>query len=183
MYLLRDSIGYLEIAIPVALFLWLIYWLINRTVDNQQHWHHTFDGEHFSSEEFFASVTEHIKKREIPDIEFFRIIYPQSGTLSDDREYLHIQIREHMYDVCAAPYGNCYFVSLWYAEKHSVFKKLLKMIPILKSLLQSKTYYRIDTDSVANNVVYTSFNEAIDALTTAKGFRAMTKSEMKIALN
>ena len=181
MYMLRDSIGYLEIALPVALLLWFIYWLISRHAENHQNWHHTFDREQFSAEEFYASVTEHIIKRGIPDIELYRVSYKQGSSFGDDREYLHIKYHEYEYDVCAAPYGNCYFASLWYVERHSFLKKLLKMIPFLKKFLSFKTYYEMDTETVANNAVYTAFNEAIDGLKETQGFRLVPSSGIPIA--
>ncbi|MBS1683228.1 MAG: hypothetical protein JSS76_00630 [Bacteroidetes bacterium] len=172
-----------EIAIPICLLLWFTYWLINRTIENQQHWHHTFDGQQFSADEFYSLVQQHIEKREIPDIEFSRTTYTQKRMLSDEREYFHIEVDDCFYDVCAAPHGNCYFVSLWSAERPPVLKKILKRIPILKHWLESKSYHQIDTDSVTHNVIFTSFNEAIDAITTTKGLRALTKSEKKVVLN
>lgn len=181
MYEYREILGYLEIIVPIALFLGLIYWIISRHAENHQNWHHAFDREQFSAEEFYASVTEHITKRDIPNIEISRVSYPQGSTFGDDREYLHVKYHEHEYDVCAAPYGNCYFVSLWYVEKHSFLKKLLKMIPFLKKFLSYKTYYQIDTEAVANNTIHTAFNEAIDDLKETQGFRLIPSSGVPIA--
>jgi hypothetical protein len=154
-----------------------IYWSINRTVENHKHWQHTFDGLQFSAEEFYQSVEAAIAKREIPDVEFSRVSYAQSGMLGPSREYLHIEKGEYIYDVCAAPYGTGFFVSLWYVERPSVSKKLMKKVPALEALADTKSYYQIDTDGMANGAIRSGFNEAMEQLTITKGARALSESE------
>jgi hypothetical protein len=165
---------------PVIIFILIIgaivYWFINRTVENHQHWQHSFDFS-FSAEEFYQSVQEAITKREIPDVRFSRVKYSQGGLFSDSREYLHIVKGEFVYDVCAAPYGTGFFVSLWYVEKPSVTKKLARKVPALQAMTDSKSYYQIDTEAMAKGAIHAGFNTAIDNLTTAKGARALSDSE------
>ena len=50
------------------------YWFINKSVENHQHWQHSFDFE-FSAEEFYQSVQEAITNRKIPDVKFSRVTY------------------------------------------------------------------------------------------------------------
>lgn len=169
--------------IIILLFLIIIgafvYWSINRTVENHKHWQHTFDEVKFSAGEFYASVQEAIKRREIPDVRFSRVKYSESGVFGNSREYLHIEKGEYEYDVCAAPYGTGFFVSLWYVERPSVSKKLMKKVPALEGLADTKSYYKIDTDGMANGAIRNGFTEAIEALTTTKGARALSETERK----
>ena len=169
----------------IVIFLLIIgavaYWFINRSVENHRHWQHTFDGVKFSAEEFYVLVQEAITTREIPDVRFSRVTYSEGGLLSGNREYLHIEKGEYLYDVCAAPYGTGFFVSLWYAERPSVTRKLLRKVQKkeFQELADMKSFYRIDTDGMANGAIRSGFNEAIEELTTTKGARALSETERK----
>lgn len=156
------------------------YALINRTVENHQRWQHSFDFE-FSAEEFYQSVQEAITKRQIPDVKFSRVKYSQSGMFGNSREYLHIVKDEFVYDICAAPYGTGFFVSMWYVEKPSVTKKLGRKVPALQALVDTKSYYQIDTEAMAKAAIHTGFDAAIDELVNAKGARALGAGERSSA--
>jgi hypothetical protein len=158
------------------------YWFINKSVENHKHWQHTFDGLQLSAEEFYKAVQEAIIKREIPDVKFSRVSYSQSGIFGNSREYLHIVKGEYEYDVCAAPYGTGFFVSLWYAERPSVNKKLMAKVPALKQMADTKSYYQIDTDGMANSAIRGAFTAAIDTVTSSKGVRGLSETERVINL-
>jgi len=166
----------------ILLFLVIVlgaaYWFINRSVENHQHWQHSFDFE-FSAEEFYQSVQEEITNRKIPDVKFSRVKYSQGGLFSGSREYLHIVKDEFIYDICAAPYGTGFFVSMWYVERPAVSKKLMKKVPALEKMADSKSYYQIDTEAMAKGAIQSGFSAAIDKLTTAKGARALSDTERK----
>jgi hypothetical protein len=128
------------------LFLLLLFLLLRKikgSVENQKHWQHSFDGLEYSSAEFFDLVESAISSRNMPDIEFSRAVYSQDGILSDNREYLHIEIGPFVYDVGAAPFGNCFFVSLWFAERHGLWHKFKRSIPIFKESAERKSYYKM----------------------------------------
>jgi hypothetical protein len=172
---------------PILILLILIigagaYWFINKSVENHKHWQHMFDGLQFSAEEFYAAVQEAITKRQIPDVKFSRVTYSQSGIFGNSREYLHIVKGEYEYDVCAAPYGTGFFVSLWYAERPSVSKKLMAKSPALKAMTDTKSYYQIDTDGMANSAIRSAFTSAIDVITSTKGVRGLSETERVISL-
>ena len=175
-------IGWSPIILPSLLLLGLIYWLIRRTVDNQKHWQHLFVGMQFSAEEFYKSVQENIAKKKIEGLKFSRVTYSQKRRfgLGGSREYLHIEKNEFIYDVCAAPFGDDFFVSMWYAERHSVTYKILHKIPLLKNFVETKTYYGIDTDGMIKSAINAGFDESVEELTTSKGVRMLTESERKL---
>jgi hypothetical protein len=153
------------------------YWIINRTVENPRHWSYSFNGLTFSAEAFYQSVEEVIKRREIPDVEFSRVEYSQSNMFGVKREYLHIVKDEYIYDVCAAPYGDSFFVSMWFVEKPSVTKKLMGKSKVLAELAEKKTYYEADTNAMARAAIEGGFTTAIDEMTSTKGIKGLPESE------
>ena len=138
-----------------------------------------FDGVEFGAEEFYKKVEECIRKREIPDVNFSRVTYSQAGMFSTGREYLHVVKGEFIYDICAAPFAKGFFVSMWYVERPSVTKKMARKVPALQAMVDSKSYYQIDTDAMVKGAIHAGFNEAIEELTTNKGARALSETERK----
>lgn len=169
----------MTIILALLAVLGIAYFLVNRTVENHQHWQHTFDGVTYSAEEFYTLVQEAITKRQIPDIKFSRVTYSQGGLFSAGREYLHIVKDEFVYDICAAPYGTGFFVSMWYVDKPSVTKKLGRKVPAIQALVDSKSYYQIDTDGMVKGAIHSGFSEAIEQMTSSKGVRSLSESERK----
>jgi hypothetical protein len=51
--------------------------------------------------------------------------------------------------------------------------------PLYEHFFRPETYYRIDTKLMFQSAVSAAVNESIDAVTTAKGLRAMTEDEKK----
>ena len=154
-----------------------VYWLVNRSVEEPKRWGHSFDNLSFSSEDFYQSVEEAVNKREIPEIKFSRVNYSEGGILSDNREYLHIVRHELIFDICAAPFGTGFFVSVWSTQKPNFMHKLLHKVQALAPFLERKTYYQVDTTSMYLGAVQDSVMEAIDQMTNAKGARALTELE------
>jgi hypothetical protein len=162
--------------------LFALFYLFNRGVENHHPWQQSFDLK-FSSEEFYKSCQEAIARYEIPGISFSRVNYSEGGLMSANREYLHIERGEHIYDICAAPFGTCFFVSSWYVSKPDFITKVLRLItkfPILAKLAESKTYYQIDTDAMFKSFVHNGMLEAIDAMTNSKGARKLTEYERRM---
>lgn len=165
----------------IIAILFLVFYLINRTVENHHPWQKGFDDLKFSSDEFYKSCEEAIRKREIPEISFSRVNYSEGRALiSANREYLHISRGEYHYDICAAPFGTGFFVSSWYVEKPDFIKKVMRTIPFFASWGTVKTYFQIDTDYMFKSFVHTGMLEAIDTMTTSKGVRALTEFERRM---
>ena len=164
----------------VILLLFLFVYLFNRTVENQKPWQQGFDNLKFSSDEFYKSAEEAIRKREIPGISFSRVHYSEGGVMSANREYLHVVRGEYIFDICAAPFGSGFFVSSWYVEKPDFMKKILRTIPLFAGLMGTRTYFQIDTDAMFKSFVHAGMLEAIDAMTTSKGVRALTEFERRL---
>lgn len=147
------------------------------------HWYSLIEGLQDSSKQFYADVTQTIKARQIPDIKFDSVKYRESGVLSAKREYLRVQRKEYIFDICAAPFGTGYFFSMWSGETLGFIWSKLLSIPILGSLcwrvVRPATYYQIDTDLMAEESIRKSVLEVIDQRTKAQGLRQLTEAERK----
>jgi len=173
---------YAIITLVVIIVLYIIS-RFPRSIKNQKPWQQGFENLRFSSEAFYQSCERAIRKREIPGISFSRVRYSEGGLTSAKREYLHIVRGDYVYDICAAPFGTGFFVSSWYFEKMLFMEKILFKIPIIKQLLESKTYFQADTDAMFKSFVHTGMLEAIDEMTTSKGVRALTEFERRMPEN
>jgi hypothetical protein len=80
------------------------------------HWHHLFEGFQVSSMAFYAALEQALEPRNIPDAGCERITYQEAGRFSAQREYLRVTRARLVFDVCAAPFGNGFFVSWWLTE-------------------------------------------------------------------
>jgi hypothetical protein len=170
----------LFILIFILAILFIGYKVIDSTVEDHKPWIQGFDNLKFSSDDFYKLCEEAIKKREIPSISFSRTKYSEGGILSTNRQYLHIVRGEHIYDICAAPFGSGFFVSSWYVAKPDVTKKLLRRIPALAPMADKKTYFQIDSDAMFKSFVHAGMLEAIDEMTTTKGARALSEFERRL---
>jgi hypothetical protein len=77
------------------------------------HWCKLVENLQASPLEFYAAVEQAIEQRQIPEAERSRIDYQEGGLLSAKREYLRVERREHLIDICGAPFGNGFFFSSW----------------------------------------------------------------------
>src|SRR5579871_2985053 len=112
--------------ILALIILFLIYYGIRSKKEEPSRWAASFGGLQFASNDFYASATVAIKKREIPDIQIYRTNYFESGPISSMREYLRVEWHEYMFDICAAPFGTDFFVSEWFVERPPVWRKILR---------------------------------------------------------
>ncbi len=145
-------------------------------------WHHLINDMQHSTQDFYQSAEEVIKKREMPDIKISRVTYGQGGLFSAKREYLRVSRKEYIFDICAAPFGTGFFVSWWLGETEGGFiRQLLLKIPFIGPLLAKvrtmKTYYQMDTENMFKESVNACVLEAVDTITTKKGKRAPSVEE------
>ena len=75
------------------------------------------EGLSFSSKEFYARVEKALADRKVPDLEMLRVDWKEGGPLSARREYLRLTRERLIFDICAAPFGTGFFVSIWHGEK------------------------------------------------------------------
>src|SRR5262245_48628575 len=112
------------------------------------HWHHLLDGFRHSPKAFYEGLEKSIKTREIPDSGVSRVEFSEGGMLSAKREYLRVRRREHIFDICAAPFGSGFFVSWWLFTTPGCLS-ILADIPIvglpLAPFVRRTTYWALDS--------------------------------------
>ncbi|MBN1827271.1 MAG: hypothetical protein JW958_13515 [Candidatus Eisenbacteria bacterium] len=81
------------------------------------HWSTLVENFQASSQEFYASLEEALKRRQIPHISTSRVVYPETGAFSPKREYLRVKREDLLFDICAAPFGTGFFFSWWLTMK------------------------------------------------------------------
>jgi hypothetical protein len=151
------------------------------------HWYHLIEGLQDSTQRFYTTLEQAIGARQIEKLDLSRIDYREGGILSDKREYFRVRRKDHIFDICAAPFGNSFFVSWWLGESLGPLWTLILKIPILGVLLlkliRPETYYRFDTALMFQQSVHSAVLEVIDQTTNAKGIRSLTESERKPILS
>lgn len=143
------------------------------------HWYHLIEDFQTSAQEFYTTVELAIKKRQVPNVKVFRVDWKEGGVFSAKREYLRVQWKEYVFDICAAPFGTGFFFSWWLGE----FQGCLSTFPFFSQFVRPETYYKIDTARMFQETIRHSVMEVIDALTTAKGIRALADEERKPVLH
>lgn len=150
------------------------------------HWNHRFDGMDMSSNEFYGSVTDLLNGQHLGDIKMDRVNLSQGGLFSSKREYLQVKRKEHVFHICAAPFGNGFFVSWWLGELESGVWAMLTRIPylgvlfgLIHNVARPMTYYRMDTALMFQSVTHAAVLESLDKVTEAKGLRALSELERR----
>lgn len=77
------------------------------------HWYNLIENLEASPREFYASVVEAVKRRDLPGASPSQVDYHEGGAFSAMREYLRISRGQHIFDICGAPFGHGFFVSWW----------------------------------------------------------------------
>lgn len=147
------------------------------------HWYNLLENFQFSSQEFYKQVEATLKSRNVPNLDVSRITYREGGPLSAKREYLRLQRKDHLFDLCAAPFGTGFFVSWWLGDSTGFLVNIILLIPVVGNLFvrffRPLTYYKIDTALMFQESVHSSVLEVIDQLAKAKGLRALSETERK----
>lgn len=148
------------------------------------HWYYLLEGLQASPLDFYAAVEQAVARRQVPGVSLSRVDYREGGIFSAHREYLRVQRKKLVFDICGAPFGPSFFVSWWLGELRSRFVTLLLMIPILglfvhHLLLLWETYYQIDTALMFQEAVRGAVMDVLDELSKAQGLRILSPLERK----
>ncbi|MBI5021147.1 MAG: hypothetical protein HZB59_06910 [Ignavibacteriales bacterium] len=150
---------------------------------NFSHWHQLIDNLQLSSQHFYTSVTLNINERKLPDTKISRVDHHEGGVLSAKREYLRVTRKEHIFDICAAPFAKGFFISWWLGEDIGSFLNIVIRIPFLGPALirifRPDTYYRIDTALMFQESVHASVLEILEQSTKTQGLRSLSELERK----
>lgn len=104
------------------------------------HWSHFLDGAKHSSQAFYESLEEALSSRKIPGAKVSRFLTAQGGFLGGKREYVRIERKQLVFDICAGPFGNGFFVSWWCGRAGRIVVVLL--ILLLAALTAGLLVYR-----------------------------------------
>jgi hypothetical protein len=80
------------------------------------HWYQLIENFQASPLEFYDSVERAVAARAVPETRPYRVEHKEAGLASASREYLRMHRGTHAFDICAAPFGNGFFVSWWFTE-------------------------------------------------------------------
>jgi hypothetical protein len=177
---------FLKIAVCVIILVvgYLIYyWLKTPWIPEVVHsnWHHYFVDLQFSTKDFYHTIETLLEERKVPEITSRRVIFPEAIFSNRSREYLRIKYGAYSFDICAAPYGNGFFVSWWFGEDLGCLMKILLLIPLigwyLRWKLMYKTYYVLDCEAMFRDAIHTAVQHAMEGISTKQGLRALSELE------
>src|SRR5688572_23098631 len=83
-----------------------------KALGRRSYWANLIVGLKHSSQEFYTRVQQVLAEHEVPDMTISRIGLKEGRMLSARREYLRIQRERFVIDVCGAPFGTAFFVSI-----------------------------------------------------------------------
>lgn len=145
-------------------------------------WHRLTEGLQVSSQAFYTAVEQAIERRKLPDVRVSRVEHSEGGILSAKRQYLRVCRKEHIFDICAAPFGPAaFFVSWWLGEMPAGC--LMAVAPFLARFVQPLTYYKLDTALMFQESIHQAVLEVLEGAIKAKGLRALSEMERKPILS
>ena len=151
--------------------------------ENIGHWNGWIGGLQASSKEFYAQVEEAVKARQVPDCKMSRVSFSEGGFFSSSREYLRVTRKDLKFDICAAPFGNSFFVSWRLLYEHTGLWAFLASIPYLgfffRAFVRPITYYQMDTANMFQSLVHDAVLEVFENLGKANGKRSLGEAERK----
>ena len=107
------------------------------------HWYNLFGSLQASPLEFYASVEEAIKRREVPNVEISRVDWHESGVFSAKREYLRVSRGRYLFDICGAPFGTGFFVSWWLVRPESTLWPLAVFLLLVGTFISFSLFTAI----------------------------------------
>lgn len=98
-------------------------------------WHTLFKDFSTSTQDFYTSVEEAVRERNLPDIEISRVLWSEGGIGSAQREYLRVRRKRVAFDICSAPYGSGHFFSWWLARMPPKFGAFITIAILFAALV------------------------------------------------
>lgn len=146
-------------------------------------WNMFVDGMQQSSDRFYQEVESLIGKHDLKGVKLERVEIAEGGLFSSKRAYLQVRRDEYVFHVCAAPFGNGFFVSWWFGAIEQGLLAWLKTLPIIGILMRVAfkpwTYYRADTAAMFNAITSGAVGTALDAAIDGQGLKALSVEQKK----
>lgn len=173
------------LSLSVLLIVVLVFITIFRKVTPKLlgHWNTLISDFQFSTQEFYAHLSEELQAHGLDDIYLAEKEFLEGGILSGKRLYLRVSWREYNYDCCLAPFGDSTFASWWLFGQKGAIESFVSRIPFIGNFLSNMffptTYYMADTSSMFMKFAHASVLKVIDEITKESGTRALTEEEKK----
>lgn len=151
----------------------------NKPKEILSHWHRYFDEVPFTPQSFYKAVEETIKAKALPNVICSRIVYPEGGIFSANREYLRVQCKAYIFDICAAPFAKGFFVSWWMGELPDTRTNFLSHLPVIGRVFtkRKKTFFELDNENLFKDSVSTVVRMTFETMTENKGLRKLSEAE------
>ena len=166
---------------------WVALARVKKTPLILSHWYHLVEGLNESPQQFYRSLEQIVRRRNLPDTELSRIHRYEGGILSAKREYVRVSRRDRVFEICAAPFGNGFFISWRLHLRPGIFWRLMIRVPgvgiTLFTIFRPPTSYWLDTGLVFQESVHSAVLEVLDAITNVQGLRSLAGTERKPILN
>jgi len=147
------------------------------------HWNHRANQIQLSPNEFYRVVEERLAKEGLEKVKTTRVNMSEGGIFSSKREYLQVRRGDHIFHICAAPFGQGFFVSWWLGSVEKGFWAWMAKIPLIgrlfTGLFKPLTYYRVDSALMFQSVTHAAITEALDSLLSQKGLKALSEGDRK----
>lgn len=147
------------------------------------HWNTFIDGLSFSPKTFYEYLKGVIESREIKGLKIDMTEFAEGGVLSSRRLYLRVRHLSLIYYICAAPYGQGFFVSSWLIERRSIMKRLIFGIPFIGNWLDRLffpvTFYTIDTTNMYLTVIHDSIVRTTNHIAEEGGHKPIAEADSK----
>jgi len=144
------------------------------------HWNHLVQGMQQSSNEFYSNVERELASQNLKDAKLERVNLAEGGIFSSKRQYLQVRRGDHVFHVCAAPFGNGFFISWWLGAIDKGFFSKLPIIGVLiRDFVKPLTYYKVDTALMFQSVTHGAVVAALDGMMNAKGLQSLSYLERK----
>jgi hypothetical protein len=144
------------------------------------HWNKFFPCFSLSSTMFYTALENTLQGFKIPNAVISRTNRKEGGVFSSSREYLRIKHGDIVFEVCAAPFGNSFFISWWLYETEGSMRRLMKgtkMGGFLQARAARRTFYQIDEEEMFTKFVHECILETVDSVSEGKGFSQLTAAE------
>jgi hypothetical protein len=151
------------------------------------YWNTLINSFEYSTEAFYKKFKKELLSHGVSGITTSDISIREGNIFSSRRRYIRVTWKNFQYDICAAPFGDGFFISWWLLDKLSWVQIIISLIPWLGPWLIRKlftvTYYKIDTATMLMRFCHQSVLRVIDDITNDKGICSMSENERKPILN
>lgn len=180
--------NYGELIMVFVLPLLILFFILRRKKKTyHSHWNTLIEGFNYSIQDFYEQVESELQNHDIEDIATGYTDLAVAGVGSQRRMYLEIEWKNLHYYICAAPFGDSFFVSAWMQNSHSIFEAMIYKLPVIGGWLHRiffrQTIYKIDTASMFMTFAHSSLMKVISEVTKDSGVRVLTEEEKKPILN